>query len=69
MNKENYLSDKELLLPENMILMYARGAFPMADETGEINWYMPDMRTIIPIDSFNIPRSLQNFVLIRIRSK
>jgi leucyl/phenylalanyl-tRNA--protein transferase len=46
-----------------MILMYARGAFPMADETGEINWYMPDLRTIIPLESFNIPRSLQKFLL------
>lgn len=42
--------------------MYARGAFPMADDTGEINWYMPDTRTIIPLDSFNIPRSLKKFL-------
>lgn len=63
MNKDNFFSNKELLLPENMILMYARGAFPMADETGEINWYMPDVRTIIPLNSFNIPRSLKKFLL------
>lgn len=62
MIKENYLSNKELLIPENMLLMYARGAFPMADETGEINWYMPDLRTIIPLNSFNIPRSLKKFL-------
>ena len=63
MNKENYLSNKELLVPEYMILMYSRGAFPMADDTGEINWYMPDTRTIIPLDSFNIPRSLKKILL------
>ncbi|MBA4407180.1 leucyl/phenylalanyl-tRNA--protein transferase [bacterium] len=62
MTRENYLSNEELLSPEKMIMMYARGAFPMADETGEINWYMPDVRTIIPLDSFNTPRSLKKFL-------
>ncbi|MCX6169189.1 MAG: leucyl/phenylalanyl-tRNA--protein transferase [Ignavibacteriales bacterium] len=63
MSNKNFFSKKESLLPENMILMYARGAFPMADDTGEIDWYMPNVRAIIPLDSFNIPRSLKKFYL------
>jgi leucyl/phenylalanyl-tRNA--protein transferase len=59
MSREKNLSKVDLLKPENMILMYARGAFPMADETGNINWYMPETRTIIPINEFNLPRSLK----------
>ncbi len=55
-------SKQDLLKPENMILLYARGAFPMADDTGEINWYLPEVRTIIPLGSFNIPRSLRKFM-------
>lgn len=62
MNREKFLSEKDLLRPENMILMYARGAFPMADETGNINWYMPDVRTIIPLNRFNLPRSLKQYM-------
>lgn len=62
MSKKTFLSNKELLSPEKMILMYSSGAFPMADETGEINWYMPDMRTIIPLDNPRIPRSLKKFL-------
>ncbi|PKL81636.1 MAG: leucyl/phenylalanyl-tRNA--protein transferase [Ignavibacteriae bacterium HGW-Ignavibacteriae-3] len=62
MNNGEFLSDKELLIPENMIVMYSKGAFPMADETGEINWYMPEQRTIIPLDKFNIPRSLKKYI-------
>jgi len=32
----------------------------MADpETGEINWYSPDPRTIFDLDEFHIPRSLR----------
>lgn len=53
---------KDLLKPENMIFLYSRGAFPMADENGEINWYMPEIRTIIPLQNFNIPRSLKKFL-------
>ncbi len=46
-----------------MIKLYAKGAFPMADEnTGEINWYMPEVRTIIPLDNYNVPRSLKKFI-------
>lgn len=55
------LSKKDLLKPENMISLYARGAFPMAGESGEIDWYYPEVRTIIPLENFNIPRSLKKF--------
>lgn len=58
MNKDRP-SEKDLLKPEYMILMYAQGAFPMADESQKINWYLPNIRTIIPLDNFNFPRSLK----------
>ena len=59
MSNRDFFSKEELLKPENMLSLYARGAFPMADEFGVINWYMPGIRTIIPLDNFNIPRSLK----------
>ena len=62
MSKRSALSNKDLLSPEKMIYMYSNGAFPMADESGEINWYLPDVRTIIPLDRPNIPRSLKKFL-------
>ena len=59
----NFFYDpKKLLEPDRMILLYAQGAFPMADETGNINWYLPNIRTIIPLDSYNVPRSLKKFM-------
>ena len=52
------IDSEEFLKPDNMIRLYASGAFPMADEkTGAINWYLPEERTIIPLNNFNIPRS------------
>lgn len=55
--KEDEIFD-EFLKPDNMLRLYATGAFPMADqESGAIEWYLPDIRCIIPINKFNIPRS------------
>lgn len=53
---------KSMLQPDNMIRLYASGAFPMADESGQINWYLPEVRTIIPLDNFNIPRSARKAI-------
>ena len=58
-NKEKNI---DLLDPKNMILLYARGAFPMAEKSGKINWYMPEIRTIIPLSEFNVPRTLKKFM-------
>jgi len=60
---EKPLNNKEFLLPANMLRMYATGAFPMAeDKNGQILWYFPEIRTIIPLDNYNIPRSLKKFM-------
>ncbi len=61
-NKDNDFYN-ELLKPDNMLRLYAKGAFPMADQqTGLINWYLPETRCIIPLDNFNIPRSVKKII-------
>lgn len=45
-----------------MLRLYASGAFPMADDDGAINWFMPEIRTIIPLNNYNIPRTLKAFI-------
>jgi leucyl/phenylalanyl-tRNA--protein transferase len=63
MDSRNQFDPKELLKPDNMIRLYASGAFPMAnDRTGTINWYMPDVRTILPLDKYNLPRSARKAI-------
>lgn len=59
MSRKNELTLEDLLKPDMMMHLYTQGAFPMADSESEINWYMPEVRTVIPIDEFNIPRSLK----------
>ena len=60
MNRKKYIESEDFLKPLNMIRLYSSGAFPMADEaTREIKWYIPEIRTIIPLNNYNIPRSLR----------
>jgi leucyl/phenylalanyl-tRNA--protein transferase len=37
---------------------YSRGFFPMADDWGNIRWFDPDPRGILPLDAFHVPRRL-----------
>jgi leucyl/phenylalanyl-tRNA---protein transferase len=41
-----------------LISAYTSGWFPMAVEDGEIRWYSPDPRGIIPLDAFHAPKRL-----------
>jgi leucyl/phenylalanyl-tRNA--protein transferase len=62
-NSKERFDPKELLKPDNMLRLYTSGAFPMADaKTGNINWYLPEVRTIIPLDDYNIPRSAKKAI-------
>jgi leucyl/phenylalanyl-tRNA---protein transferase len=38
---------------------YCSGIFPMGTERGEIAWFSPDPRGIIPLDGFHIPHGLK----------
>jgi leucyl/phenylalanyl-tRNA--protein transferase len=44
--------------PERLVSAYASGWFPMAVEGGEIRWFSPDPRGIIPLDTFQISNRL-----------
>ena len=46
--------DAELLLHA-----YAQAAFPMAMPDGEIAWFSPDPRAIIPLEDFHVPHGLR----------
>jgi leucyl/phenylalanyl-tRNA--protein transferase len=53
--------------PELLLGGYASGCFPMADgREGEIQWYSPDPRGIIPLEGFAVSRSLQQTLQKRI---
>jgi len=47
------------MIPSDLLVSaYASGWFPMAVAPGEIRWYSPDPRGIIPLDGFHVPSRL-----------
>ena len=48
------------MIAKNILLhAYRNGVFPMAMEDGEIAWFSPDPRTIIPLETFHVPHGLK----------
>lgn len=47
-----------MLPPPLLVAAYEAGFFPMAMEDGEIRWYSPDPRGVLPLDRFHEPRRL-----------
>lgn len=48
--------------PEFLLQAYRIGIFPMAMEQGEIGWFSPDPRGVIPLESFHQTKSLKRVV-------
>ena len=44
--------------PALLVRAYRDGIFPMAMEGGEIGWFSPDPRGILPLDGFHVPARL-----------
>ncbi len=51
-----------ILNPRLLISAYCQGIFPMAHDDGNIYWYDPNPRAIIPLDTFYVPRRLRRTV-------
>ncbi|MCK6484871.1 MAG: leucyl/phenylalanyl-tRNA--protein transferase [Gemmatimonadaceae bacterium] len=49
------------LEPTRLLTAYANGIFPM-DVDGELCWFSPDPRAILPLDAFHVPRTLRQVV-------
>jgi leucyl/phenylalanyl-tRNA--protein transferase len=51
------------VIPSELLLRaYREGIFPMALDDGEIGWFSPDPRGIIPLDTFHVPARLARVV-------
>ncbi len=54
------------LHPDIIEFAYRKGFFPMPHpETGEVLWFDPDPRTIIPLDGFKVSKSLKKSMRTR----
>ena len=51
------------MIPSDLLVSaYASGWFPMAVDEGDIRWYSPDPRGIIPLERFHVPSRLARVV-------
>jgi leucyl/phenylalanyl-tRNA---protein transferase len=50
------------LAPETLLTAYSQGVFPMAHPDGQIYWYSPDPRAVLPLDRLHISRSLRRTI-------
>lgn len=52
------------ITPQVLLKAYSVGLFPMAEDAGDptLYWVEPEMRGIIPLDRFHVPRSLAKTV-------
>lgn len=51
-----------MIAADTLLTAYASGWFPMSLRPGDIRWYSPDPRGIIPLDTFHAPRRLARTV-------
>ncbi len=47
-----------ILSPQMLLAAYSQGLFPMANAQGEIAWYDPNPRAILPLETFRVSRRL-----------
>ncbi len=45
--------------PDLLLDAYRLGVFPMAMDDGEIRWFSPEPRTILPLEAFHVPHGLK----------
>ena len=48
--------------PETVLRATANGFFPMANESGDVEWRCPAKRAVIPVDDFHVRKSLRRVV-------
>ena len=48
-----------MISPDLLLQGYRLGVFPMGMPDGQIEWYSPDPRAILPLDKFHVPHGLR----------
>jgi len=47
-----------VIAPDFLLNAYAQGIFPMAMPEGDLAWFSPDPRGVLPLDAFHLPHGL-----------
>jgi leucyl/phenylalanyl-tRNA--protein transferase len=58
----NAKAQSEVIAPELLLQGYRLGVFPMGMPDGQIEWFSPDPRAILPLDKFHVPHGLRRIL-------
>jgi leucyl/phenylalanyl-tRNA--protein transferase len=47
--------------PQLLLSAYCQGYFPMGMRSGEVRWFLPEMRGILPIEDFHVPTRFEQY--------
>ncbi|MEM7387336.1 MAG: leucyl/phenylalanyl-tRNA--protein transferase, partial [Verrucomicrobiota bacterium] len=61
-NKRKIANTTRIIGPAFLLRAYTQGIFPMSLEDGEIGWFCPDPRGVIPLETFHLPHGLKRFM-------
>lgn len=50
-----------LIDPQLLLSAYCQGYFPMGVNEGELRWFLPEWRGILPVAEFHIPQRFQRY--------
>ncbi|EFO82069.1 leucyl/phenylalanyl-tRNA/protein transferase [Oscillochloris trichoides DG-6] len=57
------LHQQDRLTPDAVLAKYRQGYFPMAGRLGIVQWYAPETRAILPLDSrFHVPTNVRRLI-------
>ena len=57
------MSATPLVIEPSMLLnAYCQGIFPMGLENGQLSWFSPDPRGVLPMDEWHVPRSVRSML-------
>lgn len=56
------LKEKCVIEPAVLLHAYRQGIFPMALDDGEIGWFSPDPRGVLPLDHVHVPSRLARVI-------
>ncbi|HVE92596.1 MAG TPA: leucyl/phenylalanyl-tRNA--protein transferase [Actinomycetota bacterium] len=57
-DERGWVSEGADLEPGTLLLAYRSGLFPMRSPQGQLTWWSPDPRAILPLDGLRVSRSL-----------
>lgn len=51
-----------LIDPQLLLSAYCQGYFPMGMDDGDIRWFLPEWRGVLPVKDFHIPARFQRYL-------